>query len=397
MATGLGVVTSIGLGKSDFWHSLLKGCSGISRVTAFDTAAHRRHYAGEIKNFDPRRYFSHRLAKFFGRASQLAIAAAQMALEDASLSPKGIRQNRCAVIAGTTVPEGRAVDSASELLLKGRPQEITPYELLSIFSPSLPGNLGHFFRLGPINMLIPCACAAGNYAISRGYDLIKKGEADIALVGGAEAFSRVAFQGFQSLYAMAPERCSPFDRNRKGMLLGEGAAILILEEREAAFARHARVYAEILGYGLSCDAHHMTIPEQRGVVQAMEKALHNAGIGPEDVDYISAHGTGTLANDKVEAAAVKEVFYRGGRRVPMSSIKSMLGHCMGAASSIEAVACCMALQENTMPPTINYETPDPDCDIDCVANRSRAATLTVALNNSFAFGGNNCCVVFRAP
>lgn len=249
---------------------------------------------------------------------------------------------------------------------------------------------------GPV-LMIPTACAAGNYALAYAFDLLRLGKADVMLAGGAEPFSRIVFTGFNRLFAVAPERCQPFDRHRKGMLVGEGAGVLVLERLEDAAARRAKTYAEILGYGMSCDAHHMTIPHVDGVKQVMERALADAGLQPSDVDYINAHGTGTPANDRTECAAIRAVFGAHADRMPVSSIKSMIGHAMGAASALEAIACALAVQHDRLPPTINFETPDPECPIDCVPNVSRRHRVRVALNNSFAFGGNNACVVFGKP
>lgn len=393
VVTGLGVVSSVGIGKNTFWNNLINGKSGISKISLFDTSKFNRHYAGEIKNFSPGDFMPSGITKFLGRASQFAVAATKLALEDANLSLKQVEE-KTGILVGTTLPEGIIADSLSQSFSSEKWNKITNKMLMNIFPPAIPRNMGYQFKAESINMLIPTACAAGNYAIGYGFDLIKKGEIDIAIAGGTEAISRLIYQGFQKLLAMAPETCAPFDRNRKGMLLGEGAGILILESLAHAQNRDVPIYAEILGYGLSCDASHITIPSQTGIRKAMEKAIKNAGISKNSINYISAHGTGTSANDKAESAAINEVFGKTCPRIPVSSIKSMLGHCMGAASSIEAVTCCLAIQNNKIPPTINFETPDPECDIDCVPNKSRQVKLNAVLNNGFAFGGNNCCVVF---
>jgi 3-oxoacyl-[acyl-carrier-protein] synthase II len=272
---------------------------------------------------------------------------------------------------------------------------VTNTDIVHMFSPSISRDLGYFFSIKGTNSLIPNACAAGNYAIGYGYDLIRMRHNDMAIVGGAESLSRIAFQGFQSINGMSLKKCTPFDKDRKGMLLGEGAGILILESLDSAIKRKAHIYAEVAGYGTSCDAHHMTIPHQRGVKKAMEKALRNSGVTVSQIDYVSAHGTGTIANDKNEIAAIKELWGDSCKTPPVSSIKSMLGHCMGAASSIEAIACCLTIENSVIPPTINFKTPDPECAIDCVPNIARHQKVDIALNNGFAFGGNNCCVVFR--
>ena len=239
------------------------------------------------------------------------------------------------------------------------------------------------------------ACAAGNYAISYGYDLIRSGRADIVIAGASDPISRIEFTGFNQFSAVAPEKCQPFDKNRKGMMLAEGAGILVLESIENALRRKAHIYAEILGYGLSCDAYHMTNASAEGIAECMRKALKESDITKEDVDYISAHGTGTKANDRNECAAIREVFGSRYKEVPISSIKSMLGHTMGAASAIEAITCALVVKNDIIPPTINFETPDPLCDIDCVPNQARKHKVNIAMNNSYAFGGNNASLVLR--
>lgn len=394
--TGLGIISSIGIGKDAFWSHLIKGRSGISEIDLFDTSKFNRHFGGEIKNFDAHQYVPAEMVKFLGRASCFAIAAVKLALEDAKISLSDYKNKRVGIVIGTTMAEASVLDLSVEMFLKDEWDDITSKLLLNAFSPSIPRNIGYFFQVkGPLNALIPTACAAGNYAIGYAYDLIKQGQLDLAIAGGAEALSRVAYQGFQRLYAMSPRLCTPFDKNRKGMLLGEGAGILILEPEKNALERSADIYGEVLGYGLSCDASHMTAPKREGIRKAMQKAVNNAGLSSKDVDYINAHGTGTLQNDKEESAAINELF--GSRRVPVSSIKSMLGHTMGAASAIEAATCCLALKEGIIPPTINFKDPDPECDIDCVPNQARKLKLKRVLNNGFAFGGNNCCVVFGKP
>lgn len=391
VVTGLGVVSSLGVGKDAFWDNLIAGKSGISEVTRFDTGRYARHYAGEIKEFAPDDFIPKNMAAFLGRASQFAIAAAKLALDDAHIKIEELRERKVAVVLGATLPEGSLLDFTSQMLIQKELNRIPHRDLLSIFPPSIPGNVSNFLGIEALNLLIPCACAAGNYAIGYGMDLIKSGSVDLVIAGGSEALSRLTFQGFHRLYAMAPEICAPFDKDRKGMLVGEGAGILILEH---SAKRKVRARAQVLGYGLSCDAHHITIPRKEGIKKVIKNALKNANTSGQDIDYISAHGTGTSANDKTEAGAIKDLFDSRRQKTPVSSIKSMLGHCMGAASSMEAIACCMALEKQMAPPTINFETSDPECDIDCIPNLSRRLKLKTVLNNAFAFGGNNCCVVF---
>jgi 3-oxoacyl-[acyl-carrier-protein] synthase II len=255
----------------------------------------------------------------------------------------------------------------------------------------IPSNVAIEFDLHGPCLMIPTACAAGNYAIGYGFDMIRTGRADVMLAGGADPFSRITYMGFARLGAIAPERCQPFDKNRQGMVPGEGAAVLVLEPLEAAKARGAEIIAEVLGYGVSCDAHHMTAahPQGDGAIRAMAMAMEGSGITVDDIDYISAHGTGTPTNDRVESLAVRRLFGQRAGDIPMSSIKSMLGHTMGAASAIEAVACALAIDTGVIPPTINYETPDPECDLDYVPNAARKTDPRVILNNAYAFGGNN--------
>jgi 3-oxoacyl-[acyl-carrier-protein] synthase II len=259
----------------------------------------------------------------------------------------------------------------------------------------LANNVSAELGLHGPSYVIPNACAAGNFAVAYGCDLLRSGEAEAVFAGGSDAFSRIAFIGFNRMFAVAADKCQPFDKNRKGMMVAEGAAMMVLEPLERALKRGARIYAEAAGYGLSCDAYHMTAPLAQGIKEALEKALADAGIRPEEVDYLNAHGTGTLLNDKEECAAIKQAFGPHARKLAVSSIKSMLGHTMGAASAIETVACCLALRDGIIPPTINFETPDPECPIDCVPNCARKAELKIALNSASAFGGNNACLVLR--
>ncbi|MBN1824000.1 MAG: beta-ketoacyl-[acyl-carrier-protein] synthase family protein [Endomicrobiales bacterium] len=394
VVTGLGVVSSIGIGTDVFWQNLIAGKSGINKVSMFDTSKYNRHFAGEIRDFDPSRFMPKKLSKHFGRASQFAIAATKMALDDAEFGDN--RKHRTAVIIGTTLPEDSEIDYSSRNAIEKRYKGLETKSILNVLPISIVRNVGYYFGVKGMSLLVPNACGAGNFALGYGYDLIKKGEIETAIVGGTESLSRIGFQGFQRLYAMAPEKCAPFDKNRKGMLLGEGAGILILESAEHAERRNAKMYCEISGYGMSSDAYNMTIPKREGVAKAMKKALEDSGLSGADIDYISAHGTGTVANDKNESQAIIDVFGEHGKKVPVSSIKSMIGHTMGAASAIEAISCCLAMRDGVIPPTVNFETPDPECGIDCVPNSARKQEVDAAINNGFAFGGNNCCVVLQA-
>ena len=389
--TGLGMVTPIGAGRRAFWDALLAGTSGVGPVTSFDTSAFPVHVGAEVKNFDPDEHVLRRDAATMGRGSHLAIAAARMAIADAALDLNRTDRRRSGVSMGTTSGEPLVVEQYNDIRRDDGLEAIPSYLPSRYPCNVIPSNVAIEFDLRGACLMIPTACAAGNYAIGQAFDLIRTGQADIMLAGGADAFSRITYTGFARLGAIAPERCQPFDLNRKGMVPGEGAAVLVLESLRGAVARGAHIYAEVLGIGLSCDSHHMTAahPEGDGAVRAMTMAMADSGVTVDDIGYISAHGTGTPTNDRVESIAVKKLFGQRAPRVPVSSIKSMLGHTMGAASAIEAAACALALDTGEIPPTINYEVPDPECDLDCVPNAARATHPRVVLNNAYAFGGNN--------
>jgi len=393
--TGIGVISSIGIGKDEFWKALTAGKSGISEITSFDTSAYPTHRGGEIKDFQPELFMHKRKAKSFGRTSQLAVSCAKLALTDSGIRLSDLDPEMAGVIFGTTMGESAIFQQLNAVWLKEGEQAIDTRLLFYCQANVLPSSVAIELKLKGPNYVIPTACAAGNYAIGYAYDLIRMGKADLMFAGGADGFSKLAFTGFNRLFAVAPETCQPFDKNRKGMMVGEGAGVVILETMESALKRKANIYAEILGYGLSCDAHHMSAPDADGIAAAIEKALQESGIGINDVDYISAHGTGTPANDKAECTAMQKVFADRLKDIPVSSIKSMLGHTMGAASAIEAIACCLALKDGILPPTINYETPDEECNIDCVPNLSRRKVIDIALNNASAFGGNNASLVLK--
>lgn len=389
----MGVISSIGIGRDDFWRNLISGKSGIREIERFDTSKFPIHLAGEVKNFDPEKFMPKLKASSIGRGSQLAIAATKLAIEDSMLDMDGVEPDGVGVVIGTTMGEVPSLEMMDRFWIQGGEDEVRPSSVRKFPVNNLSDNVSHFFNFSGINYVIPTACAAGNYSIGFAFDLIKRGRIGVVFAGGADPLSKLAFMGFNRLFAMAPEKCQPFDKNRKGMMLGEGGAMLLIEDLEHAEKRNANIYAEILGYGLSCDAFNMTIPSEKGIHKVMEKALRNSNIKRDEVDYISAHGTGTGLNDKTESAAIKGVFGDIASKIPVSSIKSMLGHTMGTASVLEAIACCLAIVEGIIPPTINFETPDPECDLDCVPNKARKKSVRVALNNSFAFGGNNACLV----
>jgi len=393
--TGLGVISSIGIGWKEFWDSLLKGKSGISHVSSFDTTNHFTHNGGEVKNFKPEEFIPKDKLNLLSRASQLCLAAAKLSIEDAKLTQDDILNMKVGTCIGTTMGAVQTYEIINEVIVLHGKMDFSNELICQVPTHSTPSAVAKAFSFYGPNMMFSTACAAGNYAIGYGFDLIRSGRADIILAGGAEPLSKVAFTGFNQFSAVAPEKCQPFDKNRKGMIVAEGAGVLILEPLENALKRKVPIYAEILGYGLSCDAQHMTQPSIEGISKCIIKAMNEAGINKDDVDYICAHGTGTPANDRAECAAIKNVFGPRYKQIPVSSIKSMLGHTMGAASALEAITCALVVKNNIIPPTINYETPDPECDIDCVPNNPRKHKVNIALNNSFAFGGNNASLVLK--
>jgi 3-oxoacyl-[acyl-carrier-protein] synthase II len=396
--TGMGMVTSIGAGREQFWNSLLAGQCGFRQVKSFDTRAYGVHLGAEIVDFNPHDYM-HRLdPESIGRSSQLAIAAARLALADSALNTSQINSERAGVCVGTTSGEPYYIERFDDHYVQSTLSGIGDEFITRYPCHVVPGHVAIELGFGGETMMIPTACAAGNYAIAHACDVLRAGRAEVMLAGGADSFSRITYSGFARLGAIAPEICQPFDRNRKGMVPGEGAAMLVLELKEKAVARGARIYCEVAGYGLSCDAHHMTAahPQGEGAARAINMALKQSGLAPEQVDYISAHGTGTPTNDRLETIAVKKTFSDLAYKVPISSIKSMLGHTMGAASAIEAAVCALAITHQQIPPTMNLREQDPECDLDYVPNVARKHKVRVAMNNAYAFGGNNSSVIFTA-
>ncbi|MDX1385688.1 MAG: beta-ketoacyl-[acyl-carrier-protein] synthase family protein, partial [Thermoanaerobaculia bacterium] len=393
VVTGVGVVTSLGCDRDTFWARLLAGTSGLGPVESFDTSAYSVHLGGEVRDFSFDDCEPGLDLAEVGRASAFAVVAARRALADAGID--AIDARRAGVSAGTTSGEPREIEAFDDALLAGELASIGPRLATRYPCHSIPATVAAALGFTGPNVMIPTACAAGSYAAANALDCLRAGQADLMLAGGSDSFSRITYTGFARLGAIAPEKCQPFDLNRRGMVPGEGAAMLVLERAEQALARGVPIYAEITGYGLSCDAHHMTgaHPEGDGAARAMRAALRDSGLGPEDVGYVSAHGTGTPSNDRTETLALKSVFGERAYDVPVSSIKSMLGHTMGAASAIETVACALALRDGRIPPTIDYETPDPDCDLDYVPNEAREVAIRVAMNNAYAFGGNNASLI----
>ncbi|CAM3011616.1 beta-ketoacyl synthase [Actinomyces slackii] len=384
VVTGIGPVSPIGTGKDEYADALISGSSGASEISAFSTDGFEQTTACEVANLprDPQ----------LERASQFAVTAALLAVEDAQLSSDRLSRAATAVYVGTTDGESQCLDAISERLLS----ETKPscMEAIQSFPLNLSRSVVSSLGLKDVEyMTIATACSAGNYAVGAGYDAIRSGDVELAIVGGADALCRKTFTGFYRLGTVAPERCQPFDLNRRGILTAEGAGMMVLESLEHAVARGAHIYAEVAGYAINCDAKHPVAPDVEGVKACMNKALQLADIQAEEVDLISAHGTGTRSNDVSECNALMSVF--NGHLPPVISMKSMLGHTMGASSALAVIGCLLAMENQVIPPTINFETPDPECPVDCVPNRARQARLDVVMNDGLAFGGNNAVVLLR--
>ena len=395
--TGIGVITPIGRDLPSFWDALISGRAGSGPVRSFDTSKLKSNTGCEVDEYTvPPAVRSHVLG---GRCTELALLAVAQAVEQAGLGKLVDGAGDVGVVVGTTMGDvtrfeqdrvshsDRQADETELASLAHRP--------LDVMARSIAG----MYRLsGPLTTA-PTACAAGAYTIGMAASMVARGRARAAIAVGCEAFSRLAFIGFTRLGAMSPDACRPFSRNRPGLLLGEGAAALIVESEESARSRGAEPLGVIEGFGLSCDAFHVTgpHPDGQGAARAMENALADARVSPDEIDYVNAHGTGTLLNDKMESLAIQRVFGDRARRVPVSSIKALTGHMMGAAGAVEAVASLLALRHGAIPPTWNWQEADPDCDIDCVPNEPRPARLRHILSNSYAFGGNNASLVLSLP
>jgi 3-oxoacyl-[acyl-carrier-protein] synthase II len=405
VVTGLGTVNPIGLGVDETWKRALDGVSGVGRITAFDPSAFSTQIAAEVSGFDPDDYMARKDWRRMDRNAQFFWVATSQALEDAGLSYEedDPAAHRAGVVVGCGI--GGLITTQDEIgVLRERgPDRVSPLAITKIISNMAAGLVSIDFHLYGPNTCTVTACAASANAIGDAAEIIRRGDADVMVAGGTEAgICEFALAGFASARAISkrnddPEgACRPFDADRDGFVMGEGAATLILEDREHAMARGAHIYAEVLGYGMSADGYHITLPRPGGggAARAMQRALDDASLEPADVDYINAHGTSTQANDTTETMAIKTVFGEGAYRVPISSTKSMTGHLLGGAGALESLFCILALNEGVLPPTINYTTPDPECDLDYVPNEARSHTVRVAMTNSFGFGGHNAALVF---
>jgi 3-oxoacyl-[acyl-carrier-protein] synthase II len=402
--TGVGALTPVGNTAEEFWASLKNGRSGIGPITKFDATGYPTRIAGEIRNFDEAKYIDKKEARRLDPYLKYAIATSAMAVEDAALDTAKLDATRFGVLIGsgiggiTTLIEGEDVRKTKGF------DRVSPFVVPMLIVNMAPGLVSMRFGAKGPNTSVVTACASGNHAIGDAARLIERGDADVMIAGGAEAIIvPLTIAGFCSMKAMStrndePEKASrPFDAARDGFVCGEGAGILILESLEHAVRREARIYAEVVGYGMTADAHHMTAPDPEGdgATRAMQLALNDAALAPSAIGYINAHGTSTPYNDKFETIAIKRVFGDDARRLAVSSTKSMTGHLLGAAGGIEAVATVLALHHGLLPPTINYETPDPECDLDYVPNQARKVDIEYAMSNAFGFGGTNATLAFR--
>ncbi len=395
--TGVGVVSPVGFGRREFWGALVAGRSGAAPIESFDASGLDRQVACEVKGFRPRDFLTAAEARRTGRCSAMAIAAARMAVEDAGLKRAHLAGPRTAVVLGTTMGEANVLGQLEAAWIHRGESSVEPAALPRYGTTLLPIHLARALGATGMVQTMPAACAAGNYAIGYAADQIRAGRADVAVAGASEVIEKLQFAGFARLGAITPDVCRPFDQQRRGLMVGEGAGILILESEASVVRRGATALAEIGGYGLACDAHHITRPhpDGEGSATAMRMAIESSGIRPEQVDFVNAHGTGTSANDKIESLVLGEIF--GARQPLLTSNKSILGHCMGAASALEAVSCVLTLQTGVVPPTIHYEHPDPECPVNLVANEAREARVDVVVNNSAAFGGYDAALTLARP
>lgn len=386
--TGVGGVTSIGQNIPDFWKNCLAGRCGISVINREGTELFTAHNGGQIVNFNFENILKKESTYDLGRATQLLITSMREAIEDSMINKVSIDK----VLVGTTMGE-TTIDFTIRNSILGKENQASDLRKNQV--KNILADAMFELNLSCENMLLCNACSAGNYSLVTAFEYIRNGDIDVAIVGGVDAFSTTAYYGFSRLSAVASDMCKPFDKDRDGMLVAEGSACLVLESKSHAIRRNANIYAEMIGYGISSDAFHINAPhpEGKGIRQATAAALRYSDISADEIDYISAHGTGTIANDKIESKVLSEIF--GNRKVPISSIKSMIGHTMGAASALEAIVCCLAIRDGKIPPTINFEKIDENCPIYCVPNNYIDYDVTYALNNSYAFGGSNATTVFR--
>ena len=402
--TGVGAVTPVGNTAEEFWAALLEGRSGIGAITRFDTTGYATRIAGEVKGFDPLKYIDKKDERKFDRFLKYAVACAAMAVEDAGIQTDRVDASRFGVLVGSGIGGLETLLENFETLRTKGPDRVSPFFIPMIIINMASGVIAMRFGAKGPNSSVVTACATGNHAIGEAMRIIERGDADVMIAGGSEAIIvPLTIAGFSQMKAMStrndePTKASrPFDAGRDGFVCGEGGGLVVLESLEHARQRDARIYAEMVGYGMTGDAHHMTAPDPEGdgAARAMAAALRDGGLEPSAVGYINAHGTSTPYNDKFETIAIKRVFGEHAKKVPISSTKSMTGHLLGAAGGIEAIATAFAIHHGVLPPTINYDTPDPDCDLDYIPNQARKQEVEVALTNAFGFGGTNATLALK--
>ncbi len=405
VVTGLGAVTPLGIGVPALWSGVVEGRSAVGPITHFDASALGTRIAAEVKDFDAEEHFGRREARRMEPFVQYAVHSARQATADAGLGNGALPRTRTGVIIGTGIGGVGILLQQAKVLETQGPRRVSPFLIPMMLPDMAAGQVAIDLGLEGPNMAVISACASGTNAIGEAAAMIRRGSADVMIAGGAEsAILAIAIAGFNVMGALTtnneagPGANRPFDARRDGFVMGEGAGVLVLEPLERARARGAHIYGEVAGYGSSADATHITAPREdgSGAVAAMQAALDDAGMGPTEVGYLNAHGTGTALNDAMETTAIKRVFGAAASRVPVSSTKPVTGHCLGAAGAIEAIICLQAMANGLVPPTINYSEPDPVCDLDYVPNQARPARLRSAMSNSFGFGGHNACLVFRA-
>lgn len=404
VVTGMGAVTPLGCGVDALWRALMEGRCGIGPVTRFDASAFPCRIAAEVKDFDPEQWLPRKEARRMDRFAQFAVVTALMAVEDARLSLRDLDPDRVGVVFGTGIGGMETLIEQSHILATRGPERVSPFFVPMMIANMASAQVSIVTGARAANVTTVTACSSSANAVGDAFRAIQRGEADVMFAGGSEAaVVPLAMAGFCAMKAMSvrneePERsCRPFDADRDGFVLGEGGGCLVLESLDLALARGAPIRAELVGYGMSADAYHVVHPRPGGAGQSasMRRALEEAGLRPEDVDYINAHATSTPVGDREEVGAIKAVFGEHAARLPVSSTKSMTGHLLGAAGAVEAIICVRVLETGMLPPTINYERADPECDLDCVPNRARPARVDVALSNSFGFGGHNVSLVAR--
>lgn len=404
VVTGVGLVTPCGVGVENVWSAILSGQSGIGPITRFDTTKFDTKFAGEVKNFNPEDYVQPKEVKKMDLFIHYALAAADIAVKDAGLDMGQEDPERVGVVVGTGLGGLPTIEKYHSVLLERGPSRITPFFIPMLIANEAPGHIAIQYGIKGPNLCIVTACATGAHSIGDAFRIIQYGDADVMVAGGSEAnLTPLTVGGFNAMKALstrndAPTKASrPFDRDRDGFVVAEGSGVVIMEELEHAKKRGARIYAELVGYGYNGDAYHITAPcpDGDGFIRCMKMAMRDGNVSPEEINYINAHGTSTKLNDYTESFAIKEVFKEGAYKIPVSSTKSMTGHLLGAAGAVEAIFTILAIRDNTCPPTINYENPDPECDLDYVPNTARNHTIDVAMSNAFGFGGTNCTLIFR--